>query len=201
MAYMRGAPPPCRRPAAENRTPDAPPPLIPTNRLSFCLSQCVSTWSGTYFLDDNILSFQGGLYGALAASTGPSQHTHTHLFHTPPHLLPSMYPYADRHAPSSLGRVASARDLADILTLLNVEQRAAVGSRRNISSITRRYTDLRICRDGPYACGHDGCACVVICGTVADRVGARGLGTDIWVSSILITCNTPVKGTKAGVAE
>ena len=179
MAYMRGAPRPAGVRSSENRTRDAPPPSIPTNRLSFGLSQCYSTWSGTYCLDDNILSFQGGSYGALAASTGPSQHTHIHLFHTPPHLLPCMYPYADRHAPSSLGRVASATTFAYMLNVLNVEERAAFCLRSNCSSIRRSCAHLSICTYAESRCGCDGLVCVLISGTVADRVDARGLGTEI----------------------
>ena len=123
--YMCEAPPACRRLSWENRTPDAPPPSIPSDGMSFCLSQCYSNRSGTDFRNDNYIRVQGGTDGALAASERPSQHTHVHLFYTPPHLLPSMDPYADRNTPSSLGRVAFAKNITNMLTLLDDDYRAA----------------------------------------------------------------------------
>ena len=122
----------------------------------------------------------GGIVRCACCLHGPiAAHTHTLRFHTPPHLLPCMYPYADRHAPSSLGRVASATIFAYMLNVLNVEERAVFCLRSNCSSIRRSCAHLSICTYAESRCGCDGLVCVLISGTVADRVDARGLGTEI----------------------
>ena len=94
----------------------------------------------------NYLRVQGGSDGALAAVSQPLT-VLTHTFHRAPHCLPpSNYPNADRNAPSQLGRVGSAKNITYSVSLLNVEERAAVCLRSNCSSISRSCAHLRICR-------------------------------------------------------
>ena len=98
---------------------------MPTDRWLFCLSQFYSIRSGIYFRNDNYIRVQGGSPGALTAVSQPLTAL-THTFHRAPRCLaPSMDSHADRNAPSSLGRVASANIFAYMLTGLNVEMCAA----------------------------------------------------------------------------
>jgi hypothetical protein len=53
-----------------------------------------------------------------------STHTYNYFTHRPVSRLP-LYPYADRLAPSLLGRAATAKTFAYMLTVLDVDYRAA----------------------------------------------------------------------------
>ena len=139
------AAPPCHRLGGHDRTPDAPPHSMPTDRWLFCLSQFYSIRSGIYFRNDNYIRVQGGSPGALTAVSQPLTAL-THTFHRAPRCLaPSMDSHADRNAPSSLGRVASANIFAYMLTGLNVEERAGFHMRWKCSSISKSCADLTTC--------------------------------------------------------
>ena len=111
----------------------------------FAYRSFYSTRSGIYFRNDNYIRVQGGSPGALTAVSQPLTAL-THTFHRAPRCLaPSMDSHADRNAPSSLGRVASANIFAYMLTGLNVEERAGFHMRWKCSSISKSCADLTTC--------------------------------------------------------